>query len=317
MNDRSIERRIADWKQLEQLINQASTAGGLRRFLRFELRELSRIYRRTASDLAVARVESRDQQLVEYLNQLLIRAHGLIYRPQSSGFEGLRKFFRVEFPALVRRTYRYHLSVMGVFLAFSIFSFIATARNNDYADLFHISPQLVQQIRSRQPWWERLNQEAPSGAAEIIFNNAGIGLKAFSMSIFPVVGTVMVLLPTALMFGSINALIIKHGMTGQLWSFMVGHLVLEFAAIFIACGAGMMIGLALLFPGERTRRDALIEQGQTAIRLLAGCLPIFFAAGLIEAFISPLLIHPIFKLATSLVSALLLAGYLLSRSAAR
>ncbi|NDD64544.1 MAG: stage II sporulation protein M [Acidobacteria bacterium] len=313
MNERNLENRIADWKRLEQLISQAGTAGGLQRFARFELRELARIYRRTATDLAIARVESKDQQLVEYLNRLLIRAHGLIYRPQSRGKESVRAFFQVEFPALVRQTYRYHLFVVAIFFSFAIFSFAATLYNSETADHFYISPQLQQQIRARHPWWETLNKEAPSGAAAIIFNNAGIGLKAFSMSIFPVVGTVMTLLPTALMFGSINALIISHGMTGQLWSFMIGHMVLEFAAIFIGCGAGMMIGLAILVPGERTRKDALIEKGQPAIKLLAGCLPLFVLAGLIEAFISPLVIHPIFKVLTSLLSTLLLIAYLLSR----
>lgn len=313
MNDRPIEKRISEWKRLEQLIVQASSAGGLRRLLRSELRELARLYRRTAADLAVARVESRDQQMVDYLNNLLIRAHGTIYRPGSEVRRDLRDFFVVEFPALIRDTYRYHLFVMAIFFGFSLFAFIATLQNNDYADLFYISPQLAQQIRSRQPWWEALNQEAPTGAAEIIFNNAGIGLKAFSMSVFPVVGTVTVLLPTALMFGSINALIIRYGMTGQLWSFMIGHMVLEFAAIFVACGAGLMMGLAVIIPGERTRRDALIEKGQIAIRLLAGCLPIFLIAGLIEAFISPLVIDPVFKVITSLASAILLFAYFLFR----
>jgi len=310
MNDRSIEKRVSDWKRLEQLVVQAGSSRGLRRLLRSELRELARLYRRTASDLAVARVESPDQQVVEYLNSLLIRAHGTIYRLGAVSRGSIGRFFRVEFPALVRETYRYHLFVMAIFVGFSIFSFIATLQNNDNADLFYISPLLAQQIRSRQPWWEALNQEAPTGAAEIIFNNAGIGLKAFSMSVFPVVGTVTVLLPTALMFGSINALIIRYGMTGQLWSFMIGHMVLEFAAIFVACGAGLMMGLAVVIPGERTRRDALIEKGQLAIRLLAGCLPIFLIAGLIEAFISPLVIDPIFKVFTSLASAVLLFAYL-------
>jgi uncharacterized membrane protein SpoIIM required for sporulation len=103
-------------------------------------------------------------------------------------------------------------------------------------------------------------------------------------------------------------------MTGQLWSFMVGHMVLEFAAIFIASGAGLMIGMAVLVPGERTRRDALIERGQPAIKLLAGCLPLFFIAGVIEAFISPLAIHPGYKVATSLISTIALTSYLFLRS---
>lgn len=312
MTERMTDKRIDDWNRLEQLTEQARNRDGLQRLARFELRELARIYRLTASDLAVARVESRDQQLVEYLNQLLIRTHGVIYRPHSRGFQNVRRFFAVEFPALAMGTARYHLTVVTLFLVVSVFSFLATLNNSDLADNFYISPQMVQLIKARQEWWVVLNQDAPTGAAEIVFNNAGIGLKTFAMSIFPIVGTVSALLPTALMFGSINALIIKYGMTGQLWSFMIAHMVLEFTAIFIAGGAGLMLGLAVLAPGERSRRDALIEQGNLAIRLLAGCLPIFLIAGLVEAFISPLQIHSAFKLLTSLISAILLVVYLTS-----
>lgn len=309
-----IRKRKEDWKRLEHMTTQAQSPRGLRRFARQELRELGRIYRRTSSDLAIARVESRDRQLIEYLNNLLIRTHGIIYRPESRGLSEVRQFLLFEFPALVRQYYRYPLTVLAIFIALAIVSFVATLNNDDFADFSYLAPEMVQQIKSRQPWWEGLNSQAPEGAAMIIFNNAGIGLKAFSMSIFPILGTVLMILPTAMMFGSINALILKYGMTGQLWSFMIGHMVLEFAAIFIASGAGLMAGIAILIPGERTRRDALIESGRPAIKLLAGCLPIFFLAGLIEAFISPLLIHPAFKLATSLISIIALAGYILLRS---
>ena len=48
----------------------------LKRLHREEVRELGRIYRRTASDLAIARAESRDPRLINYLNSLVIRAHG-------------------------------------------------------------------------------------------------------------------------------------------------------------------------------------------------------------------------------------------------
>ena len=57
----------------------------LRRLHREEVRELGRIYRRTASDLAIARAESRDPRLINYLNSLVIRAHGRIYQADAAG----------------------------------------------------------------------------------------------------------------------------------------------------------------------------------------------------------------------------------------
>ncbi len=307
-----IDKRKDDWRRLEDLLEQARSREGLRRLTRHEVREFGRIYRRAAADLAIARVESRDQRVVNYLNNLVIRTHGVIYRTEKSGWQTILGFYRDQFPAIFRQTSRYTLAVMATFLVISVFAFVGTVRDEAFADFSSISPELLDNIRANQPWWEDLNAQAADGAVTIIANNAGIGLKTFALSIFPLAGTILVLLPSALMFGSINALILKYGMTGKLWSFMIGHIVLEFAAIFIAGGAGLMIGLALLVPGKHTRREALVERGLLAIRLLAGCLPLFLLAGLVEAFISPLPINPIFKLIVSFTTITALTGYLLS-----
>lgn len=311
MAENFIEKRKANWKRLEELIDQARTMRGLRSLSRDEVRELARSYRRAASDLAIARVESRDQRLVSYLNNLVIRAHGMIYRTESKGGRAILNFYLYDFPAIFRRTFRYTLAVFLIFLAIAIPSFFATWRNDDFADFAYVPRPLVQKIKDHQAWWDDLNKMAPVGAAGIITNNISVGILTFALSIFPVVGTVNVLKTTALQFGAINALVFKYGMGHTLWSFVAGHAVLEFTAIFIAGGAGLMIGLSVLAPGERTRREALIEKGAVAIKLMAGCFPLFVIAGLIEGFISPLPIHSGFRFAVSAATAVALAAYLL------
>ncbi len=311
MADNFIERRKTNWKRLEELTDQVRSLRGLRSLARDEVRELGRIYRRTASDLAIARVESRDQRLVSYLNNLVIRAHGMIYRSESKGVRSIFDFYWHEFPAIFRRTFRYTLATFLIFVAIGLGSFWATWRNDDFADFAYVPPPLVQAVKNHQRWWERLNDEAPTGAAGIIANNIGVSLKVFAFSIVPVVGTVGVLTPSALQIGSLQAVLMKHGMMGTFWNFGFGHAVLEFAAIFIAGGAGLMIGWSLIAPGERTRKEALVERSTLAIRLLVGCVPLLIVAGLIEGFISPLPIQSRYKIAVSVASAVMLAAYLL------
>src|SRR6185369_17704198 len=57
--DRFVTQRKNAWQRLEELLKLLDAAS-LRRLGREEVRELGRIYRRTASDLAIARAESRD-----------------------------------------------------------------------------------------------------------------------------------------------------------------------------------------------------------------------------------------------------------------
>src|ERR1700692_657582 len=104
MTDRFIDQHKTNWQRLEELLKVLDNSS-LRRLHREEVRELGRIYRRTASDLAVARAESRDPRLINYLNSLVIRAHGRIYRANAQGGKRLRNFFARAFPRTFRRAW--------------------------------------------------------------------------------------------------------------------------------------------------------------------------------------------------------------------
>src|SRR5260370_12031214 len=111
--DRFIKERKTVWQRLEELLELLDRMT-LRRLHREEVRELGRIYRRTASDLAIARAESRDPRLINYLNSLVIRAHGRIYRPDAPGYGRSRHLFTRDLPLAFRRTWRYTAASFGV-----------------------------------------------------------------------------------------------------------------------------------------------------------------------------------------------------------
>src|SRR5438046_10685226 len=113
--DHFIEKHKTAWQRLEDLLKLLDRSS-LRRLHREEVRELGRIYRRTASDLAIARAESRDPRLVNYLNSLVIRAHGRIYRADAQGGQRIRDFFARDFPLSFRRTLRYTATAFAVFV---------------------------------------------------------------------------------------------------------------------------------------------------------------------------------------------------------
>src|SRR5262245_36993373 len=123
--DRFINERKNVWERLEELL-QLLDRMTLRRLHREEVKELGRIYRRTASDLAIARAESRDPRLINYLNSLVIRAHGRIYRADAQGTKKILHYFTRELPQTFRRTWRYTFVSFFVFFMFEVFSFVAT-----------------------------------------------------------------------------------------------------------------------------------------------------------------------------------------------
>src|SRR5881396_3208173 len=117
-NDRFIDERKSAWQRLEDLLSIVDRTA-LKKLQREEVRELGRIYRRTASDLAIARAESRDPRLINYLNSLVIRAHGRIYRADAQGGKRIRDFFARDFPKTFRRTLRYTATAFGIFWLFT------------------------------------------------------------------------------------------------------------------------------------------------------------------------------------------------------
>src|SRR3954462_4835118 len=137
--DRFIKERKTVWQRLEELLESLDRMT-LRKLHREEVRELGRIYRRTASDLAIARAESRDPRLVNYLNSLVIRAHGRIYRADTQGGQLLRNFFARDFPQTFRRTWRYTAVTFAVFWLFAGIAFVGTRLDPDFSEFAGISP---------------------------------------------------------------------------------------------------------------------------------------------------------------------------------
>src|SRR5437763_13037576 len=137
--DRFINERKTVWQRLEELLQRLDQMT-LRRLKRDEVRELGRIYRRTASDLAIARAESRDPRLINYLNSLVIRAHGRIYRADAQGGRRIWNFFARDFPQTFRRTWRYTAVAFGVFWLFTAVAFFGTRHDPDFSEFAGISP---------------------------------------------------------------------------------------------------------------------------------------------------------------------------------
>jgi uncharacterized membrane protein SpoIIM required for sporulation len=279
---------------------------------REEVKELGRIYRRTASDLAIARAESRDPRLVNYLNSLVIRAHGRIYRAEAQGGKTIRNFFARELPRTFRRTWRYTAISFAVFFLSGALSFTATQLDPEFSELVGVNPAMRElYIETKTHWWERLNEANQEGASMIMTNNIQVTIYTFAFGAMFGVGTLFFLAYNGANIASILALTYRAGFGHDLLTFMVGHGVIELTCIFIAGGAGLLIGSALIMPGDLSRADALKTNGMEAVRLMLGVAVLLVLAGIIEGFISPAAIDPRIKFGIAAITGLALYGYLL------
>jgi uncharacterized membrane protein SpoIIM required for sporulation len=302
-----LESRLVKWKRLEELTGRVSKFR-LKNLSGEEVREFGRLYRRTAADLAIAREEVRDQRLVNYLNHLVARAHGAIYRSESSGFGVFLDFFSYEFPAVFRKTFAYTLTSFLAFMLATAFAFSASFIDEGFAD--RIAPRLKQDIASHHNWTESVNNANPLASTSIQTNNINVTFLAFAGGVLAGLGTLWVLMQNGLLLGMVMSLCIRY----RFWeipTFIAAHGAIELTAIFIAGGAGLMIGKALLMPGDLRRIDALVTNGVLAVKLILGTIPMLLIAGIIEGFISPAHIPSAIKFTISAMSAVAMAVYFL------
>lgn len=305
-----IEEKKNNWERLEDLLAILDSSS-LRGLTKMEVRELGELYRRAAADLAIARAETRDQQLISYLNSLVIRAHGKIYRAESQGINLVWDFFARELPQIFRANIRYFTLALVVFFGFGIASFVLSYNDIAFAESLGLA-KIRAAAQSDQKWWMDLNEANQIGASGILTNNILVSFLAFAYGAFFGIGTIYILVMNGLSIGGVLGVCYKANPAfgNALVEFMIAHGVIELSCIFIAAGAGMMIGYAIVNPGDLTRGQALKKKGVEAVKLAIGCACFLVIAGIIEGFLSPSSFPAWIKYATGILSGILMYSYL-------
>lgn len=307
---RFVNERKNNWQRLEDLL-VVLDASSLRGLSRAEVREFGELYRRAATDLAIARAETRDPQLVNYLNSLVIRAHGKIYRADTNGVKVLWQFFTKDFPQTFRKNLTYFALAFGIFMFFSVASFLLCYYSAEFADYLELDGARYAAQNNLQ-WWKSLNTANQIGSSEILTNNIRVSFMAFALGALFGIGTFYVLAFNGLHIGGVLGVCYKTNpaFANDLVTFMVGHGVIELSCIFIAGGAGMMIGYALVNPGNLTRTQALKKKGMEAAKLVIGCAILLVIAGVIEGFLSPSNLPAWIKIGTGILTGIAMYSYL-------
>jgi uncharacterized membrane protein SpoIIM required for sporulation len=310
--NRFITEKKGNWKRLEELLLKTEGISGLKGLPRAEIRELGELYRRAASDLAIARAETNDPKLINYLNSLVTRAHGKIYRAEGQGFKLVWKFFAEEFPRTFRRNWGFVALAAGVELLFMFLGMLLIYNDIGFADVMGLDNIRIQAETNSQ-WWLSLNDANQAGAAMLFTHNIRVAFTAFALGALFCVGSLIILAYNGLFFGAVVAICYKvdAGFGNALLTFVVGHGVIETFCIYLAGGAGMMIGYALINPGDLSRLNALKKRGLESIRLVAGCAVVLIIAGFIEGFLSPSQLPAWIKITTGLSTFAALMAYLI------
>ncbi|MCB0008399.1 MAG: stage II sporulation protein M [Anaerolineales bacterium] len=307
------QNRQADWQRLTGLLDRA--AGDASRLSPADVTALGDLYRSATSDLALAQRDYPNHRVTIYLNQLVARAHAIVYRGEPLGLGRIWRFVRQGYPRLFRESLPFFLTA---FLLFSLPALIIGLLLNSNPEAarwvlpVQVQEQLIPMIEERELWVDMAVGERPIMASAITTNNIQVSFLAFAGGILAGLLTVYVLIFNGLMLGGLLGLTAHYDVGFELATFVVGHGAIELSVIFIAGGAGLMVGWHMLRPGLLSRRDAVAIATNKAVKLIVGCVPLLVIAGTIESFISPAeSLPPLVKWGVGLVTGVGLYGYLL------
>jgi len=280
-----VRQREPDWKRLTALCDRADVSP--KSLKPEELKEIIRLYRQTSGDLALARTQSGNLQLVEFLNDLVGRSYVTLYRSNRGSViraigEAIQTF------AAVSRRRKWFLYAAAI--TFFIGAFVSGFTLNSRPDLrrHFVQPGMEENFRRwQQGLTQRSGEESLQMTGFYMANNPFVAIitSAVAASTFGLV-TVQLLWNNGVLLGALGHDMHDVGKLGYLLGNLAPHGVTEIQGIFVAGGAGYLMGWTLFFPGRRRRGDALRDAVKDALVLICGGTVMMFIAAPFEGFFS-------------------------------
>jgi uncharacterized membrane protein SpoIIM required for sporulation len=281
--------REASWAELERLIG-AVEKKTVRSLSPAELARLPVLYRAALSSLSVARAISLDRNVIAYLESLTGRAYFAVYGVKRSLREALGDFFLRRFPAATAR-FRWYLALSAAMLVVgALVGFLLTMQDENHFYSFVGSdyaqgrgPSASTRELLEPLYHEESVAETLTAFATFLFtHNAKIGILAFALGFVAGIPALILIFQNGLVLGAFGALYHQRGLSLDFWAWVLPHGVTELSAVVFCGAAGLVLGQAVLFPGEHSRMTNLALRGRDAGQLVLGAVLMFFVAGLIE-----------------------------------
>lgn len=306
------ERGAREWTEFDNMLQQLEHRRGPRPS---DPERLPGLFRQACSDLSLAEHRVYGKGLPERLNSLVIRGYNLIYKPSKPLAEGMLNFFGWTFPRAVRAHARLFWLNMLLFWG----GFLAMVISVQFDPIWVQSVLGQEEMLAMDTIW---GKRGPTEAGRdefasnflmfciYIYNNISIDFMTFAGGILFCLGTIFFSVFNGIHLGAATGYVHHACRPDTFYSFVAGHSSFELMALVISGTGGMLLGLSLLKPGRRTRRQALLEAGRAALPLILGAACMTFIAAGIEGFWSARPFEPMIKYSVGLFFWIVLITYL-------
>ncbi|MCU7932133.1 MAG: stage II sporulation protein M [Candidatus Thiodiazotropha sp. (ex Codakia rugifera)] len=306
------------WDEITQLMDDLQRSRSKRRLPHSQHLDFPDHYRQLCNHYALARSRGFSPALVDQLHGMVLRGHRLLYRQQGGWRWRVLYFILSGFPRAVRRNGGYFALSLLFFLLPALLMGVGCYLQEDLIYTVMDENMVAQMETNYDPTNERPGRSVERSSETdftmfgyYILNNIGIGFRTFATGILLGVGTLFILLFNGLVIGGVAGHLSQLGYHETFWPFVSGHGAFELTAIVICGAAGLLLGHAVIAPGQRTRVQALREHAEESLQLVMGAALMLLAAAFIEAFWSSNTLQPSIKYFVASLLWLCVAFYLM------
>jgi len=283
--DAFVAARRKDWDELDQLI---SAKEGFHELDGPSISRAAALYRALCGDLTRCRTARYTPDLHAYLDGLAARAHRNLYGAQPFRAPDLIGLVTRDFPATLRRNWRWLLLSTALFMLPWAIGLLGTLVWQDFAQRVLPMSMLEAMADAYSKGFSGRQAGTNTGMAGFyVYNNVGIAFRCFATGIFFGIGSVFFLVYNGLTIGTVTGHVMQAGYGANIWTFMCGHAPFEITAIWISGAAGLRMGYALIDTGGLTRVGSLRRAAPEIAQLVAGAAMMLVIAAAIEGFWSP------------------------------
>ena len=302
-----LEQRQKHWLELDRLCSLSRGKMDAATVARF-----AALYRAACADLALADAYQLPPNTVQYLHQLVGRAHNQLYRSRRFELAAWRATLLVDIPQRIFRDRCVQLSFVLFWATFIASGALAYSRTEWTEQVLPDGMMEMLEKNFEEPIKDRDPQLNYTMAAYYIRHNTGIGLRCFAWGVLLVPGLREVL-SNALVLGAVFGYMGRPDVPAgaNFFNFVTAHGPFELTAIALAAGTGLRLGMGWLKTNGLTRAASLQKTAVTAMPMIGVVMVLFFLAAMIEGFLSPTSLPYVLKAGVAIVSSGMLVFYFL------
>lgn len=243
-------------------------------------------------DLSYAQTFYKRRTVRVYLNQLGQRVYTGVHKQKGESFKKFFTVWRTSLPLEIYRSRKNLLFAFALFMLYFIIGAVTVSNDPFFAEQIlgtGYVEQTIYNIEQGKPldvYTETTAEGHMNMFVMITTNNIRVALLTFFGGFFLTIGAHILLFNNGVMVGVFQYFFSTKGLLVTSFLGIWIHGAFEISAIVLAAGAGFTAGNGLLFPGSRTRMQALQISTKRGLKIMLSLVPFIIVAGFLESYVT-------------------------------